>query len=266
MNISSLRGPGMVLFVVLNIMLLSPAAFGQEAGFDEKVGQCVPAGLVFHDESGKDVKLGEIIDKPAILTLVYYSCSHLCPQVLAGLAQAVGELRLSPLKDYSVITVSIDDADTPRDAAGQKRNYIKAVNAGFPESSWRFLTGSKENIRQLSEAVGIRFMKAEHGFIHPEIVVILSPKGKITRYINISSFNYGSGNVMSFSAFELAAALEDASKEKVAAGVKAAPVYCSLHKPPKQDSFFNVLKAAGGITVFIMITLFVYLKSGKRSG
>ena len=82
-------------------------------GLEEKTGQVIPPGLVFRDENGVEVRLGSLMGKPAILTPVYYSCEHICPQMLEGLSQALPRLAVELGKDYRVITVSFDASDTP---------------------------------------------------------------------------------------------------------------------------------------------------------
>ncbi len=52
------------------------------------------------------------------------------------------------------------------------------------EKGWRFLTGKKENVNKLLDSVGYRFEfdKMLKEYNHPSAIIILSPKGKITRY------------------------------------------------------------------------------------
>src|SRR5437667_3071938 len=46
---------------------------------EQKLDQQVPLDLVFRDEAGKTVKLGDYFgSKPVVLSLVYYSCPQLC--------------------------------------------------------------------------------------------------------------------------------------------------------------------------------------------
>jgi protein SCO1/2 len=235
-----------------------------EAGLDENAGRVIPLDLTFVNEEGKNVSLKELIDRPTVLMLVYYDCSHICPQMLGGFAKSLGDLRLVPGKDYRVITLSFDDTEKPQEAQTQKRNYIKAINRPFPEDAWHFLTGDKDNIRRLSDAVGIRFMKAGHGFIHPEVLVFVSPGGVITKYMHLPQFNYGVADPMVFSALGLKNAFLDASMGKVSTGSNVTPMYCFLHEPPNQEKFFTILKVSGTITVLAIFLLFVYLKGQKR--
>ena len=252
----------LTLFLIGNVRAVQTGY--PEAGLDEKPGSVIPLDLTFKDEEGKNIVLKELIDRPAVLMLVYYDCSHICPQMLGGLAKSLGDLQLVPVDDYRVITISFDDAEKPVEARTQKRNYIKAINRPFPEAAWRFLTGDKDNIRRLSDAVGIRYKKAEHGFIHPEVLVFVSPGGLITRYMHVPKFNYGVADPMVFPALGLKNAFLDASDERVSTGGSVTPMYCFLHEPAKQEKFFNILKVSGAITVLAFFLLFVYLRGQRR--
>src|SRR5580698_7803646 len=62
----------------------------ENVGIEQRLDAQVPPGLIFRDEAGKDVKLGEYFGrKPMILNLVYYNCTMLCGEALAGLASAM---------------------------------------------------------------------------------------------------------------------------------------------------------------------------------
>ena len=89
-------------------------------GIEEKTGQTIPADITLYDENGAEVRLGDLLGKPAILTLVYYTCDRICPQMLAGLAQVLPQLSLTPDKQYRVLTVSFDETDTPEIARSQE--------------------------------------------------------------------------------------------------------------------------------------------------
>ena len=129
-------------FIFLGVLLSAGSIYGhetlgtgdakpEEMGIVEKTGQIVPADLVFYDEKGDKVKLGNLLGKPVILTLVYYSCEHICPLMLGGLSQALPRLAVAAGKDYRVITVSFDEADTPKIAQAAKKNYINAIRKDF---------------------------------------------------------------------------------------------------------------------------------------
>jgi len=254
---------------LLTLLLMGNGRAGQagypEASLDEKPGSVIPLDLTFVTEEGKNVFLKDLVDRPAVFIFVYYDCSHICPQMLAGLAKSLGDLQLTPGKDYRVITISFDDTEKPGEARTQKKNYIKAINRPFPEDAWQFLTGDRDNIRRLSDAVGIKYKKADHGFIHPEVLIFVSSRGLITKYMYVPKFNYGVADPMVFSAFGLKNAFLDASMEKVSTGGNITPMYCFLHEPANQKRFFDMLKVSGTMTVLALFLLFVYLKGQRKS-
>ena len=71
-----------MLAVFFSAVLLSGTAAGQhtlKSGINEMVGQTVPRDLIFFDEKGEKVSLRQLTDKPAIISLVYFSCGQQMP-------------------------------------------------------------------------------------------------------------------------------------------------------------------------------------------
>jgi protein SCO1 len=239
-----------------------------EVGLTENLGQKVPLDLTFRDETGSLLKLGDIVDRPTVLTLVYYHCSHICPQMLSGISEVISRIKLVPGRDYKLITLSFDDTDTPEYARSQKINYIKAINRDFPASSWKFLTGDRENIEKISHAVGIKYRQVTHGFVHPEVLIFLSPGGMITKYMHVSTSHYGVEYPVSFSPVEITGALADASNGIIGTRAARTPLLCFPHEPEQQSTFYRMLSIFGVITLIAMISLFTYLRitSKKLSG
>ncbi|MGZ6219330.1 MAG: SCO family protein [Syntrophales bacterium] len=242
-----------------------------EIGIEEKTGQFIPADLVFYDEEGKRMKIEALFGKPAILTLVYYTCEHICPLMLGGLAQALPRLAALPGKDYRVITVSFDAGDKPETARSIKKNYMKAIgpfdrapDKTFPEDAWKFLTGTTESIHDLTEAAGFKYRKDIHGFSHPVVLIFLSPEGKISGYFYVTKFQYGQSYPITFSSYDLNMGLTEAAQGKAVTGVRKALLYCFSHEPPGQSKFFNFMAVVGLITLAAMVTFFVYLQVTTR--
>ena len=233
-------------------------------GLEEKTGQLLPPDITFADETGKIIHLKDLLGKPAILTFVYYTCEHICPQMLEGLSQALPRLAVEPGRDYRVITVSIDAADTPGIAREAKKNYLKAIGRPFPEDAWKFLTGPERSIRELTESVGFRFRKEIHGFTHPVVLIFLAPDGKISRYYQVTKFSYGSAYPIAFSSFDLNVALTEAAQGKSVTGLKKALLYCFSHEPPGQSKFFAFLGVVGLVTLAAMAAFFIYLQISTR--
>lgn len=181
------------ILVLPFVLALACSARGQtfakvlaaEVGIDQRLDQQLPLDLVFRDEQGKTVTLGEFFrDKPVILTLVYYRCPMLCTQVLSGLLKSSQALPLTIGKDYQVVSVSIDPNETPQLAAEKKKQYVSRYRREGAENGWHFLTGERQAIDKLTQAAGFRYQyDARSGqFAHASGIIVLTPQGRISRY------------------------------------------------------------------------------------
>ncbi|HEX7524143.1 MAG TPA: SCO family protein [Candidatus Deferrimicrobium sp.] len=238
----------------------------RQIGVDEKPGAQVPLDLPFTDASGRTVRLGDYLrDGPVLLTLNYYTCPMLCPLTFRGLAATMGEVKdLSPSKDYRIVTVSIDPAEIP-EIVRAKANESHALVPGLKDadSRWPFLYGDGETIRRVTEAVGYRYKKVGAEFAHPSVQIVLSPGGKVSRYL------YG---------FEIAPrdfklALLEASEGKIGASTagNAILMYCFRYDPVGKKYMLyarNIMKAAGAVTLVLLAGLLVVLwrKYGRTPG
>lgn len=270
---------GVLPVFALLIFFFPPEAGGHEdaasdyAGVVEKTGDSVPLDLTFLDEDGHPVSMRELVTKPTILSLVYYSCSDSCPLMLGALASATRELRLEPGRDYKIVTISIDKNDTPAIAKDKKVDYITASGAGFPADAWRFLTGGEENISRLAKAVGFGYRQVSGsgaagagpqveagGFIHPSVLIFLAPGGRIIRYIYFGQSHYASLSHASFSPAELTLALTDAAAGKVRAGSINPIRLCFPGISRQQEIFYTLLSSVGVLTLICLAAFFIYLR------
>jgi len=230
-----------------------------EIALTERLGNSLAADAVFHDEDGRPVNLRQSIDTPTIIAPVYLSCVHECPLLLTGLAQALGKLDVVvPGRDFKVVTVSFDDRDTPAISRDKKPNYLKAVGRPFPADAWRFLTGDSKNIRKFTDSIGFRFQQdGKHDFSHPITLVVVSPRGKIVRYLEGTTFL----------PFELTMALTEAAEGRVSSTTRKALLYCYSYDPLKKSYVFNILKVAGTVMVLFLGGFLAYLMlSGRKKG
>lgn len=154
-------------------------------GYDQHIGQGISAGLIFQEANKQTVALADLRNnKPTLLVLGYYHCPMLCTLINDGLIEALQELRLDVGRDFNVINISIDPAETPEVAAAKKGEYLKRYGRGGAESGWHFLTGDKAGIAQVANEVGFRFAydPDTHEYAHPSGFVVLTPEGRISRY------------------------------------------------------------------------------------
>ena len=230
-----------------------PSPF-QRIGFDQKVGQRVPADLVFRDETGRTVRLGDYYGKrPVVLSLVYYGCPMLCPLTLDGLTRSLKRLSFDAGREFEVVVVSFDPRETPAQAAAAKREAIKDYGRPETAAGWHFLTGGAEPIRRLTQAVGFRYFYDSQvkQFAHAAGIVLLTPQGAASRYL------YG----IDFPVRNVRLGLVEAADNRIGSAVDQVLLYC-FHYDPVQGRYsaatLNIVRLAALLSVAglgLMITL-----------
>ncbi len=223
---------------------------------EEKNGEFLPLETVFQDETGRSVTLAELIDRPTILLPVYFYCPGSCSLNLANLATSVSRSRLKPGKDFGVIAFSFDEKENADNARVAKRNYLRLLPDDFPENKWKFLTGSKESIEAVTDAIGYAYKPQEDGtFIHPSALAVIAADGMIIKYV------YGK-----FSTGDVDMAISEARSGQPAMSVKRFLEYCINYVPLKSQSFYQTVKISVllGFAVFGTLFILYVRKSGKN--
>ncbi|MBM4338680.1 MAG: SCO family protein [Deltaproteobacteria bacterium] len=218
-------------------------------GIDEKLGQSIPLDLAFHDENGNPVSLGQVINKPTILAPVFLSCPDVCSFLLTNLSKTLSRFPAEPGKEFLVLTVSFDETEKPTLALEKKNLYLKMIEKPFPEEAWKFLTGEKKNILALTNAIGFNFKREGNTFLHPVSIVILSPAGKITRYL------YGTDILP----FDLKMALLEASEGRTGPTISKVLRFCFSYDPKGRKYVFNTLKITGIVTLTFAFSFILFL-------
>lgn len=235
-RIGSRKARGLLAATLLTV---SSAALAQAAspgiGLQEKLGDTVPLDLVLRDEQGGPVRLGDALDKPTFLALVYFRCAGICSPLLNGLTEVVERTGLRPGKDFQILTVSFDDRDTPALAAAKKRNYLAGLSKDFPPEAWRFLTGDAQTTRRLADAVGFGFRKEGEDFVHPAVLTVLAPGGKIIRYLP----------GITFLPFDLKMAAAEASQGHAVPTVARVLQVCYRYDPSGRRYVLDLTRLAG---------------------
>ena len=180
---------GMTLILLFafarSICALTPGDLSRVT-FEQHPGARVSGNLAFRDESDRLFRFGDHFGKqPTILVLGYYGCPMLCSLINDGLIQALQELPLSVGKDFQVIEVTIDPAEKSTSAAAKKSQYLRQYARPGGADGWHFLVGDQPSIAQLADQVGFRYAYDPQiqQYAHPSGVVVLTPEGKISRYV-----------------------------------------------------------------------------------
>lgn len=243
----------------LSAIAVAPVADAPEIsgtmGFDEREGNFVPSGLPFVTEQGDTVRLGKAIKGPTILALLYYHCPNACSMLLSGIAKMLASFADNPESPPNVLSISIDEHETPADALKAKSIAFAVLGKQFPDEKWRFLTGPKESIKALTDAVGFRFVKKDDDFDHPLGIIILSPEGKVVRYITGTDFI----------PVEIKMSLMEASSGTVQPAIARVLRACFSYDPKSHQLVFNVLQVSAAVIFLILGLFIVYLVVSAKS-
>jgi protein SCO1/2 len=200
-----------------------PGILGK-VGIDQRIGESVPLDLMFTDETGRQIRLGELFGKrPVILALVYYECPMLCTQVLNGLVSALGVMNFEPGREFDVVAVSFNPQEGPGLASQKKASYLERYGRPHTAGGWHFLTGSAESIARLTEAVGFRYEYDEtiKQYAHGAGIEVLTPKGALSKYF------YG----IEFSPRDIRLGLIEASEERIGTAIDDVLLFCYHYDP-----------------------------------
>lgn len=162
-------------------------------GVDEGVLEStVSLTLPVLDEAGRTTTLqGLAAGRPIVLQFGYYRCPVVCPQILGNLArQANAASGVLPGRDYAVVSLSLDAHETQGEAAQTRAKIMPGVNPEVAKDGWHFLTAPQATITELARACGYRYtyLRGANQFAHPDVLVVLSPQGKVIRFLPGAGF------------------------------------------------------------------------------
>lgn len=217
-------------------------------GIEQKLNAQVPLDIVFRDESGASVPLRTYFStRPVLLVPVYFRCPMLCSQVLSGVVAGLRPLSLKPGRDFEIVAVSFDPADTSADAAKKRYQYSTSYSSKAGPNGWHFLVGPETSIQAITQAIGFhyRWDPKTKMFIHASGVMILTPEGRVARYL------YG----VEYEPKDLKLSLIEASHYRIGAPVDQILLFC-YHYDPKTGKYgavvLNSLRVAAILTLIVL--------------
>jgi len=230
----------------------------QGVGVQQKLGDAVPVSLQFQNEQGERVRLGRYFDgkTPVMMTFNYHRCPMLCRIQLRKFASSLSEMSWTAGEEFRVVTIDINSKESPEMARKAQQRYRPALDR--PEQTlngWHFLTGDREAIDAVTDAVGFNYQKIENRkqqFAHPTAVVFASGKGTISRYL--TTLNPAPGDMRT--------ALVEASNGNVGSIVDRAFLACAQFHPGTNSysaSAFKIMRYGSILTAVLMgAALFVF--------
>lgn len=220
------------------------------------------------DHLGAPVKLrSDHEGRPLVISMIFTSCHHVCPQTTKHLASAVDAAREALGTDsFDVVTIGFDVAhDTPTAMGAFARKQ------GVNEPGWRFLSASKETIEQISDDLGFLFFPTARGFDHLNQSSVITRDGEVYRQV------YG----VTFELPWLVEPLKElvfnrpSSAGHVVAGlVDRVKLFCTVYDPTTgryrfdNSLFFQIF--AGGTFILALITYLLHeiivARRARKSG
>ena len=229
----------------------------RDVGFDQKLGETIPADIVLRDEQGRPVRFSDLTGaRPVVLTLVYYECPMLCTLTLNGLMSALEMLSYSPGREFDLVTVSFDAREGPELAAAKKKVYLDRYGRPGAETGWRFLTGDAEQVERLARAVGFRYAWDENTrqFAHPAGVMVLTPDGVIARYL------YG----IEYAPRDLRFGIIEAGERKIATPLDRVALLCYRYDPMTGKYGLLTLRLVQGGGILTLVALGTFIAVMRR--
>lgn len=131
------------------------------------------------DSTGATFSFADYRGKPLVVSLVYTSCSSVCPPTTQHLISAVNNAGLILDSDrFAVLTIGFDARnDTPA------RLTQFAKSQGIAVANWRLATGDPATLEALLRDLGFSYAAVAGGFDHVTQTTIIDRDGKVYRHV-----------------------------------------------------------------------------------
>lgn len=206
------------------------------------------ANIEVFDAKDNHYELYSLLEqKPLIISPVYTRCHSLCTVISNGLQQVILELGTLG-KDFNMVSFSFDSTDRRLNLATYENRW------NMDGKSWKTISAKGGDIERLLSSVGYEFdyNPSTKEFNHPSILIVLTPSGKISRYI------YG----LNPSKKDIKLAVIEAMAEKTRPGLfKGFYLRCfgydPVQKTYKMDWRFIISTTAGLLMITFITSLFL---------
>ena len=243
--------------VSISIISVSLSNDKIEIGIDEQLGKNIPLNATFNDEDGNPVVLKDLITGPTVLALVYYHCPGICNPLMFELANVMNKSDLEPGYDYNVVSMSIDEFETDSLASEKKKEMLSGFDKEVSPESWRFLTGTKEEIKKVSDAAGFYFKREGNELRHAGTLIFVDKNGKICRYLFPSyTENHGFGILP----FDFKMAILETSEGKETPTIARVLRFCFSYDPEGNTYALNFTRIFGVAILLFVGIFFIVIK------
>lgn len=175
---------------MIPLLLLLACGTPEEAA-DPHAGHVMAAGeattghslhhldLDFTDQRGEQFRLEDVSGHPTLISMVYTSCTAVCPMIVGQVQTAEHRLSEAARGDLRVVLVSLDPErdDTAALAALASRH-------GVDPDRWRVVRADEGAVRALAAALGVKYRRLADGeYSHSAVVALLDGSGAVVERI-----------------------------------------------------------------------------------
>ncbi len=115
------------------------------------------------------------------------------------------------------------------------------------------MTGSANATKAVTDSVGFNFRQAENGFVHPGAIIVLTPRGIVSRYM------YG----ISFLPADIQMAVQEAAAEQVRPTIARVLAFCYSYDPQGRRYVLSITRLAGAVILLFAAGFVLFLVKGK---
>jgi len=135
------------------------------------------------DQTGTKFRIADLAGRPAILTFVATRCSDACPIANAMFSRLHGRLSRDRTR-VTLLTITLDPTYDSPFVMGRAAHQYDA-----DARTWRFVSGSVGNVREVMSAFGVVATPDKHGVpeVHSSFVYVLDSRGRLARTLLLSS-------------------------------------------------------------------------------
>ncbi len=127
--------------------------------------------------------MSELAGYPVVLLPMYTRCPSACLLTVAQLKKAMSNSTAEPTQ-FRVLLFSFDPAETSESLARYRQRESIPLN-------WLIGAADQSNIDALLESIGFQSAKAGTEFMHPNLLVFLDSKLRVTKWIYGTDYTAG---------------------------------------------------------------------------
>jgi len=215
------------------------------------------------DDKGRALSMNDLRGKPLVLSLIYTSCSRVCPMTTRHLAKVVEKARDALGKDSFNVAVLGFDAynDSPQAMA-----YF-ARKQGIDKRGWRLLSADPDTINALSKELGFEFYASPNGFDHITQVTVIDAEGRIYRQVYGGAFDTP---LLVEPLKELVLGRSRPNQTVLSRMIDKVHFFCTSYDPVRDAYYFDYslfigMAIGASIILSVIILLVREVRQGRRS-